>query len=206
MEISMESIRGAVEKRWSTQDMVHDWCNEYGEPGYSIYSGDTPVILLGDWNERKRIHKRLFAQLESQGVQFEWYDEWEAIDGKAYRSQPDSYGWECSIALTNDCEWLTPEDDLETWIEWALEGNRLINDSQVPNLARKLTEAGWTRMPDEDAYENGWHPGQTDEPSEIRKAILAEHGPDTQIVFALVENSQFYIRFAAYYRIPEEEQ
>ncbi len=105
-----------------------------------------------------------------------------------------------------DGEWLTPDDPFDVWLRYALEEGKGLNDTQVPELFDGLLAAGFTRVPEDGAFENGWHPGQTVDPDVIRRELLAEHGDDIEVVFALVENSQFYIRFAAYWRLPEPEE
>lgn len=205
MQLSIDKIRESAEIRWGSQDMVHDYASEFGEPGWA--SEPPKLILLGDWNERgPRKHPRVADALEAAGVELLWYDEWtvDSNTGKVWRTSPDSYGWECPVAWW-DGELMTPDDDFETWLDYAIQEGEGLNRTQVPDLERKLTEAGFTRVPEDDNYESGWHPGQTDDPDEIMKAMRLEHGPAAEIVFALVENSQFYIRFAVFYRIPEQE-
>lgn len=81
-------------------------CSYYGEPGYTDPENG---IVFANWNN---ISSTLANYLESAGYGLEWSDEW-MIDynhDKAYRTSPDSYGWQSSIVLSGDCEWLTPDD------------------------------------------------------------------------------------------------
>lgn len=170
----------------------------------------TPLVVLGtywcrcgtpdDLHSKEVHHPKLWQQLEAQGVSFEWYDEW-VIDhdhDKAYRTQPDSYLWQPSHVMTEDGALLTPDDDVETWIDWATE------DGASRCLLSNVTDesdvlgAGFERHNGQ--FESGWHPGQDDDPKVIADAIREQHG-DVDIVFMLDSTGQFDIAFSAYYRI-----
>lgn len=201
MQISMETIERAASARWETQDMVHDWVGDYGEPGYSLRAdADTPMILLGNWNERGRRHPRLFAQLESQGVEFEWADEWTDIDGRAYRTQSDCYGWQPSYVYADE-ELFVPTDASD--LEYVIEDVR--NDpSSAINLAQEtgewMAELGFVRC--NGRFENGWYPGQTDDPKVILADWSAQY-PDHDFVFVIGDIGQFDVKFNLYRRAIE---
>jgi hypothetical protein len=211
MELKSETVRAIIE----AHDDWH-WCNEYGEPGYRV-DGTTPAVVLGDyWCRCGKVlkedgtpdlhdvmshHPRVFAQLEAQGVAFEWEDEW-TIDseyGKAYRTSPDSYSWQQSFRWTDDGEMVTPDDDIEAWIAYA------VNDP-----IRCLPRNVWKRADLEAAgfvsyngqYEAGWHPGQTDDPRAITELIRERMGDDVEIVFYLDDSGQFDVGFSAWTRRP----
>jgi hypothetical protein len=125
-----------------------DYCHKYGEPGYRL-EGDQQVIVFGDYwcrckqnphiGQPGRYGRRdelvkpddlhsydahfplLWARWE-EIASFEWDDEWQ-IDyecDKAYRTSGDSYSWQPSIIWNDDTgDYMTPDDDIETWIEWA---------------------------------------------------------------------------------------
>lgn len=226
MKLSTETIDGICQRfEW-------DWCGQYGEPGYGSYSGEgTTRVVLGyywlspgkdGWHEKLRNPDRpddpyplagmsmrwprLIAALEEQGVELEWADEW-AIDyehDKAYRTTGDSYGWTRAFVWDDYGNMLTPDDDLDEWIAWAVNNNdRCIADSMVGNVDVKLAEAGWTRWNDY-PMENGWHQGMDDTPQAATLRIRTEH-PHCDIVYAIDEVSQFYSRFSAWYRNDTEE-
>jgi len=205
------------------------WCGKYGERGYGSYSGEgTTRVVLGyywlhpgddGWHEKLRdpnsthqlegMGKRwpmLFAQLEEQGVELEWADEWE-IDrehSKAYRKTGDSYGWTRSFVWDDYGNMLTPDSDIDEWMGWAINSyDRCLADSMVGDVNAKLTAAGYERWND-DPLENGWHPGQDDTPQEAARRIRIEH-PNADVIFTLDEASQFYSRFSAWYRNDTEE-
>lgn len=220
MNLSHETVRAILE-RFDWQ-----WCGQYGEPGYSTSSSElatTPAVVLGDYwcgcdkfgqdaHGRNQLHSydqhwpKVFAQLEQQGVELEWYDEW-TIDydnNKAYRTTGDSYSWQSVIHYTEDGEILTPDDELTTWLELGeyVNNPRACLPSRVFGPA-DLESAGWESY--NGRYESGWHPGQTDDPEAITREIRDELGEEVEVVFLLDEASQFYIGFSAWTRWPTVE-
>lgn len=213
MKLSTDFLQRFIEER-------HGWqtCAEYGEPGYSIDVEGGFVVLGSYWlpndhpklNRDQRIvswdglHPRIWAQMEAQGIQFEWSDEW-VIDhdnSKCYRSTGDSYQWQPSYTYNDNGDILTPDDDLSDWIDWAdCNPSRCLFSGMFTEA--QMVEAGWTKF-NEDQYEHGFHPGMTDTPQQVETAIKAAHGDDVCYVFMLDENSQFYSKFSAYYRLKAE--
>lgn len=209
MELSTNFIRRTIiEPGWSNGELT-DYADEYGEPGYSFpYGASTPMILLADWNRIGTRHPRVFAQLESQGVEMVWCDEW-VVDhegaSKAYRTQADSYSWQSSILWT-DGDFLTPDDGIDAWIEEVVDNSRRCLPSNVWS-ASELTAAGFVQwMPDDpQRYESGWHAGQTDDPANVTREIRETAGyASAEIVFLLDESSQFYVGFSAWTRGDDE--
>lgn len=226
MELSMKTVQALIQ-RWSDVGVVTDYAGAYGEPGYDT-SGTTPLVVLGDfwcncgkvlhgddsgWPEHMRgkpaIHDhahhrpRLWDQLNAQGVEFEWHDEW-AIDSendKAYRTSGDSYSWQPSFVYTDGGDMLTGDNDLDVWVEWATESPGRALPSRVWR-AVDVIEAGFVKHNGQ--FESGWHPGQDDEPGAIADAIRDEHGEDIDVVFLLDGVGQFDVQFSAYYRVKEE--
>jgi hypothetical protein len=205
---------------------VNDVAGGYGEPGYSTsdYHADatTPRVVLGDyWCQCNKFgadehvpgrgklhshsdhHPRLWAQLEQQGVNFEWYDEW-AVDhdyDKAYRTEADSYSWQRSFVWTDDGEMLTPDDEIATWLEWATnEPTRCLMRHLFSDA--ELETEGFVERSCE--FENGWY-GQEDNPQAIYDAIR-EREPDTDILFKLADVEQFRVTFCVYVRESEGDQ
>lgn len=196
----------------------------YAEPGYGF---DDSVIVLGDWNPRNvpgadgdrwkstdprvTMPVRLARSLERVGASIEWCDEWYRCDGcqKAVRATGDSYSWKPSYAATEDgiychtCLIDAGEDGISDYINDTQKVLTWCGSSHVVSLGFIKWEPG-----DEHTYENGWHPGQDDDPQSIYDAILARYEsndkPAPDVVFFLDESSQFYIRFSAYVRDSEE--
>lgn len=203
MELSTQLVERLIEPLQG--ETITDTASEYGEPGYGTYTRNGP-ILFGSWwcrtcdkadglHDVQSHHPRFWAQLESQGYEFEWYDEWwvDYETSKAYRTQADSYHWQSSIQWNEDiCNFLTPDHDDSDWIEWAM------NDPDRCLMARFRHLEGWTLL--EDRLENGWHQGMDDKPADAVK-----HVPDGyDYVFVLDETSQFYITFSLYIKEQED--
>jgi hypothetical protein len=76
------------------------YAKEYAEPGYT----DTPRgILFADWNYFPR---GVDSILERYGFEIEWSDEWDICSdcSRAVRTSANSYGWQPSFVLVNECE------------------------------------------------------------------------------------------------------
>jgi hypothetical protein len=189
-----------------------DWAYEYGEPGYS-FDGDQQILVIGYyWCRCDKIdglhdmgahHPRLWARF-GEVAEFSWNDEW-IIDhengSKAYRTGPDSYGWTPAYAITEYGDIITPDDDVDVWLEYAVDQRRALYRTQLHESA--LTEAGFERYPDDDTfYESGWHPGQTDDPAVILDAANAA-GLDA-IVY-VTSQGQFDTRWVVYTRPRQED-
>lgn len=213
MEIGYRTVSAVVERM---QDHGADYCDEYGEPGYRADAG----VILGyywchcehgpegtDDTGRGKLHAldyhypRLFAALEDQGWELEWSDEW-IVDhnaSKCYRTQANSYSWQSSILWT-DGEFLTPDDGIDAWVDEVVDNPDRCLSSHVWSVG-DLRGAGFVPWPDDDeTYESGWHPGQTDDPRDITARIREERGEGVEIVFYLNGVGQFDIRFTAWIR------
>ena len=180
------------------QDNFYDvgYCTFYGEPGYT----DPEMgVILADWNH---VPKELAEALEEAGYSLEWCDEW-VIDynnDKAYRTSPNSYHWEPQWIL-GDGEYIFPDDGPQAYIEEcaitdAAQPMRCLPSSITP---QDLEAEGYALHKDD--LENGWHPGQTDDPQELAKQAF-EQGAE-RVVFRKTENSQFYIKFECWVLWPE---
>lgn len=239
MKLSSKTVHNIL-TRWMDEGIVTDHAADYGEPGYShsmsLTDEDTPIVVLGSyWCECKKVFKdthdggrapvihpyehhrpRLWQQLADQGVTFEWYDEWTVVDGKAYRTSPDSYSWMSSIVWNGCDNYLTPEQGLDEWVEWAAEYNEGEGIRCLPSIVwsgRNLLTCGFEKW--NGTYESGWHPGQDDNPHDIRKLVLAAWaftsyvaGVDEEcdVVFCMDGVGQFDVNFSAYYRVKDWEE
>lgn len=218
MELSYDTIREILDNM--LEDGYYDAAMEYGEPGYDFPAGaTTPMVVLGNYwcnchkvtnaegNEQlhghERHHPRIWAQMMSQGVQFEWYDEWVTDNNKAYRTQSDSYSWRSSIQITEDGEILTPDDDISEWIDWAKNDHeRCITAPHIK--ADDMVNADFQQYNGE--FQNGWHYGMDADPEKITKEIRAKRGDSVDIVYRLSEASQFYIGFECWLKENDDDE
>ncbi len=179
------------------------------EPGY----GDADTVwVLGDWNDRtdystgERVvtdnrFSRLFDALERIGVEAHWLDEWQQCSGcqSIVRSNADSYHWQPSYVWVSDelfCANCATGDYLEESLAEFI-GNPDKAITSWLSLS-DLESAGFVRW-NHPPYENGWHPGQDDNPRDIADRFESGN-PDAEWLFYLDETSQFYMRFSLFYR------
>lgn len=174
-----------------------EWCGEYGEPGYQ---DPEEGIVFCNWNN---VPKWVGEYLEEAGYECEWSDEW-IIDydyGKAYRTSPDCYSWQPQIMFT-DGDFLTPDDPIEDWLQecWIQSPNDRLRALPSWITHKDLEEHDFKKH--NGVFETGWHPGQTDEPVDTARKIF-KNDKVHEVVFRIVENSQFYIVWEAWYREDE---
>lgn len=113
--------------------------------------------------------------------------------GKLIRTSPDCYSWTPDF-LRTDCEILCSEcyDDGDVIDLYLNDSDRALSKGML----KEPLEFHGFRLFNDCEYENGWHPGQNDKPSEIVKAL-----PDgLDYIFEISENSQFYIKFNLWVR------
>lgn len=197
-----------------------DYATSYGEPGYSLGSGATPLVVLGyywcrcdnyedEYNVDLPLHSISvhypdeWETMEENGVEFEWYDEWVVVheEGAAYRTSPDSYSWTPSVIADGEHGiWLTPNTADEDWFAWASNNP----DYCIPEAMLDDWPADdWKQY--EGDFQAGLHEGMDSKPADIYAEILEATPEGTEVIFVLTEGSQFYITFTAYYRLPEQD-
>jgi hypothetical protein len=177
-----------------------DYCGKYGEKGYSDPKSG---IIFHNWNN---VGQKIQDYLELAGYELEWSDEW-AIDyenDKAYRTSGNSYHWESQIRYDDSGNMYTPDSDVSDWLDLCqvVEGDT-VNNCLPSFISDELLEKEGYIKYNTDSFENGWHVGQTDEPSVIAKKLFEEIGDCESLVFKLDENSQFYSKFIVYYKLQD---
>lgn len=182
-------VLDALQNRWDAQ-----WCSYYGEPGYS---DPARGVILANWND---IPKWVGDYLEAAGFECEWSDEWwiDSNRDKAYRTEPSSYGWRPTAVLApEECDYLTPDDGAAEAIE-AFASECAGTVSAVPYWVtdEDLEEAGFVQH--EGRFERGFHPGQTDDPVKIARALL-DGGKAHRVVGRIDESGQFDVRFSMWF-------
>ena len=122
---------------------------------------------------------------------------------RAVRTSADCYSWSPSYVLLNECEIVCidcltgNESSVRDYLE-SLE-NRTSNALQLHIDPAKY---GYVRL--EDGFENGFHPGQNDDPKKITER-LREAGEQRPLLFKIDGTGQFDIEFSVYARLAEEE-
>jgi hypothetical protein len=173
--------------------------SQYAEGCSELGYDDKPVILA-NWNN---IPQKVFDVLERNGFSCEWEDEWITCDdcGKAFRSSPNSYGWEMfgyigdGYALCGNCiDWDDYLESLEN------KPRKAVTCSLFYKFESEITSR-YTLVKDD--YEAGLHPHQTDDPQKILKSLL-EVNPNGKYLFVIDGQGQFDITFSVYERMVTE--
>jgi hypothetical protein len=178
-----------------------DICHEYGEPGYHLEEGKE-AILFSNWNPYDKYPN--FMELLEATYDLEWSDEWiiSYEHGKAYRTSPDSYSWQKSFMFTESGEILTPDDDVEYWIEECKLDYipKFTNPRALPSFieGEQIEAEGFELINDD--LQSGWY-DRVDDPRQILEECLKEYGGEyDEIVFSLNGVGQFAVDFSAYGR------
>jgi hypothetical protein len=152
-------------------------------------------ILLGDWN---RYPKRLCAILERAGYDVEWEDEYARCSQcrNAIRISPNSYSWKALFITFDDGDFFCSDcikEDLDRYEE------HLLNHSnRADTLDIDWSKRGFTQF-NKESYENGWHPGQNDDPNVIVKMLPVDH----DFLFTVPFVGQFDIYFDCWIKLKE---
>ena len=172
------------------------WAPSYAEPGYT----DTPNgILFANWND---VSCRVQDILERAGFSIEWEDEWSTCSecGKAVRTSADSYGWQQSFWMPEDAgiilctECIDPAEYLAS----------LENKTRHCSTLRDIDPADHGYVQLQEGFENGFHPGQNDDPKVIYTELRA-NGETRPLIFVLDSTGQFDIGFSVWAKVDDTE-
>jgi len=195
-------------KTWIEDNL--DWyeCSEdYSEPGYSKDEGKE-LIFFANWNG---IDEDIMEQIE-ENFMVEWSDEWyQCCDcGKSIRTQADCYHWQPYYHMFNECEpvcfdCISENAGLQETLlkDFIIKGNEIDIDKDSVNFRLlqindfELEDHGF-KVLNQDHYENGFHPGQDDDPKTILKNLDVSFLESNQFLFKQSEQSQFYMKFDLY--------
>lgn len=171
-----------------------EYCSEYGESGYQ---NPESGIIFCNWNN---ISQLIQDYLELAGYNLEWSDEW-YIDynyNKAWRTSPDSYSWVRAIAFTDAGEVITPDDSVETWVEYAelTDYNQPIKPLPDWIADDDLITLGYTKIDNE--FESGFY-GTCDNPKKIAKQLFEKQSAES-VVFKMDYSEQFRVGFSVFYK------
>lgn len=186
-ELTLNAVRLVLERAHSELE----YADTYGEPGYT---DPERGILFANWN---KVSRALCDRLEAQGYALEWSDEWhvdyDRSPIKAYRTSPDSHGWESRVRYC-DGYVLTPDDDVEEWLADSLNDNRRPLPSWFDES--ELESRGFAVLEGRDK-EVGFYPGQNDEPQKFTPALTAR-GLD--FVLQITGRGQFDVAYRVWTR------
>jgi hypothetical protein len=165
-----------------------NYADEYAEPGYSQTAKG---ILFANWNY---FPHGIDILLERYGYSIEWSDEWATCEAcnRAVRTSADSYRWQPSYVLMHDCEIICTDclnGDAGEYLE-SLENK----PTRALNLPA-IDPAEWGYVKIEDGFENGFHPGQNDDPKVIFARLTAQY---PRLLFQITGVGQFDLGFAVW--------
>jgi hypothetical protein len=177
---------------------IEEACFEYGEQGYTLPENKVG-ILFANWNKFDK-YKNFMEWLE-QNYELEWSDEWiiDYNESRAYRTVADSYSWQQQFRVSENGELITPDSDIEDWIESCKfdRNNYKTANSCLPDfMEEELESAGFVLL--DEGFENGWY-GRSDNPKDIAENIFnaSEHN---ELIFVLDSVGQWAITFKVYGR------
>jgi hypothetical protein len=215
IDATLRLIKVVCGEEYGDYEIVHDLTTEgYAEPGYR---SDHGIVVLGNWNPKRfprgddapltreeNRGPRLAEALERIGVDIEWYDEWSQCShcARLFRNEPDSYSWTPSYVFFEDaCEFACTDCALEHFTEELIEMHVNNSDKALTIVDDAWMEAqGFERIPEDgSSFQNGWYPGQTDDPATILQGIL-DRSPEAEVVFLIDSTGQFDVRFSAWVR------
>src|SRR5690606_13431262 len=115
------------------------------------------------------------------------------------RTSPDSYSWQPAYIIMHECELLCLEcaDPAEYYASIENAADKAASNEFTYKYPAE--DYGYTRVND-DAYTNGFHPGQNDDPKQILGRLLSDD-PEGRFVFTLDYTSQFEVGFSVYRKV-----
>jgi hypothetical protein len=160
-----------------------------------MYNGAGPAIVVRyDGYRTEGLSDRLYDIAERKGFLF--YHEDEVVsdeEGNTHVSEPDGWGFIPTFHVIECTVWGKNEviDDPEPYAD------EIINNSDFACLWSEVdfSSLGFTKT--DEHFENGWHDGQTDEPSKILEALQAR-GYD--VIFSIDGVGQFDVSFSTWIR------
>lgn len=167
-----------------------DQAIEYGDTRFD-QPEEGRMVLIANWNDVPQVWQDI---LEADGYLLDWQDEVLVCDyGKVWHTHPQNHGDMPKVKIC-DGYVLTADNDPSEWIEECEMTDYNQPIGALPNWmeSEHLVAAGFTKQNVEE-YENGFHKGQDDVPSEIAKTLF-ENGADS-VVFHATRIGQFDARF-----------
>jgi len=181
------------------------WYREYADGREAPKAG----IFVANWNNDQtrqgnryvdvpgNIMRRLGDILERMGGELEWSDQVSSCDdcGRLIQTEPDCYSWQPEFEVGDGSIVCTDCMDPEEYL------SRLADEHGFNSIGSiDPGEHGYVRL-NEDSFETGWHPGQTDDPRKMAKQL--EGLGVKRFLFHKDEQSQFYVTWSVYVPAPE---
>ena len=206
------ALRAATTREGRNRVQDLRFAQHYREPGY----GDSParMIVFGNWNEVSRwdeathryvpldrIMPRLARLFERFGASLEWSDEWDTCPecGYAFRTEPDSYGWQPAYVQQEDAYRCCRECvDGASFLE-SIEGD---HERAVSRTVVNPGDHHYRRV--DRTFENGFYPGQAASPEQIAEALREQE--IERFVFTIDSTGQFDVRFSVWIHEDEYER
>jgi hypothetical protein len=161
-------------------------------------------VIVANWNN---VPDKLTRWIE-ENFEIDWEDESGECIGcyQHIHTTPGYYGDLARFTFINgegyickDC-FLEDDDNLEGFITHS--DDKQTTRTCYPWMKDMINRAGFVLFNTIDEYESGFHHGQTDDPSEIKKWIYEAHG-SVPVLFMITDAGQFDIHFNAYYKKEE---
>ena len=208
-----KQMTGRTMAEWGESGEL-DWYSTYADPREDAGKG----ILTANWNHFPRVAagsyprtaesesaqefnwgskgRRFQAILEEMGYNLEWSDQTDRCEhcGGCIHTDASCYGDTAHYAILNECEIVCEECIRKDYTEEYLE--TLTNNPHAAVNIRGINPAKHGYFQVETGFENGFHPGQTDDPKKI-SARLTELGY-TGLLFTIDGAGQFDVRFTAW--------
>lgn len=184
----------------------------------------TPFFIVDDWEDVHGLYAAVrlavpelnlpvaekYTDLDfltSLGMDWGFADSYEVCSqcSALISTQPSSYGWTPDFWVDTVNSAILCGNCIRADSEYYLDS--LVNDPARANTiltTEELEQNGFRRVNVEE-YENGFHPGQNDNPRQIFETLQAEH-PEAEVIFHINGNGQFDTRFSAYIREQEDEE
>jgi hypothetical protein len=204
--------------KWRVQNRIEEiqlHFDGYAEPGYT--DPECGIVATGNWNKiddyNKETNKhdlvsdlpgRIFDIFEKMGIEGEWSDEWSECTecNKLVRTSPDSYSWQRSYWFPEDSGEIICRECVKNDPEEYLRAHEGCTTSCITIDEIDPADHDYVKV-NEDSYESGWHPGQTDDPKTVA-AWLHNQGVK-RFLFRLDSVGQFDSRWSVYVHKDEDE-
>jgi hypothetical protein len=184
-------------KKETVLEIAGNFLDNKGIDFHYYSNSEEGELLTANWNDLDQDkYDQLEDILKRFDIELDWDDEWDRCYecGKGVRISPTHYGWRPEFVV--DCEGYRVckecfEKDPEEYIEFYKENtNAAFHSWAIPTLEK----LGYKES--DNTYETGFHPGQTDDPENIRHMLLSAGIYD--FVFVVKSVGQFDVNWTVF--------